>query len=68
MCVSGKTVAYFEKTNLQVNCSSEFPMGTGVRAEGRHQRDADKRIDDEPTFCRKYNCQVEVLRLELFQL
>lgn len=38
-----------------------------MRAEGRHQRDVDNRIEDNPTFRRKTDRRVEVLRHELSQ-
>lgn len=36
-----------------------------MRAEGRHQRDVDNRIEDNPTFRRQTDRRVEVLRHEL---
>ena len=46
-------MAYLEKTNLQVDFRGGTPIGTGVQAEGRHQRQVDREIDDKPTYCRR---------------
>ena len=53
---------------MQVNCSIQVPIGKGVKAEECHQRDADNRTEEKPTFHRKTDCRVEVLRHELSQL